>query len=285
MGRYYERYYTHADKPETKSISGITLKSSVLKRLADGWRNAKYGTRRPSYGIAGALLISGLWPLRQWLMAECRHIPPPRLRSLGYRVLDVGFGDGRFLRFAQESGCLAVGMEIDTVAAAAARDSGLDVHVGDIQAALERFGAASFDFITMSHVIEHVHEPRKALACAAELLKPGGRLWIETPNPDSFGYLRFSHKWRDLDPPRHLCLMTEPALVAAASAAGLDLFRRYRRPFVTFEVYPFSSAACNNKRSAFYLRLRCAWDEWLSTILRRRQEWLTLAFQRRETDN
>ena len=38
------------------------------------------------------------------------------------------------------------------------------------------------------------------------LLRPGGTLWLQTPNIDSWGYREFGADWRALDPPRHLCL-------------------------------------------------------------------------------
>jgi len=282
IGRYYDRYYTHhLSGPDSEPISGIAVESSFLKRLANSWRNARHGSQRPSLGPLGAVAIVLAWPLRKWLDAECRHIPPARRRTRDFRVLDVGFGDGRFLRFATEAGCQAVGMEVDPKAVASARERGVDVHAGDIAAAVERFGEKAFDYITMSHVIEHVHSPRQVLATAERMLRPGGTLWIETPNPLSFGHSRFGARWRDLDPPRHMCLMTHEALVTLAASCGLDLARQHHRPFVAFEVFPFSAAASGGRASRLRIRLLSGACELLALFRPQRREWLTLSFTRR----
>ena len=280
IGRYYERYYTHTIAPDSAPISGIAVQSGLLKGLANSWRNARYGTSRPSKGLPGYFFMILAWPLRQWIQAECRHLPLPFARHAGFRVLDVGFGDGRFLQFAAESGCLAVGVEVDAKAVSAARERGIDAHAGDVFDALARFGGDSFDYITLSHVIEHVHEPRKVLACAAQLLRPGGILWVEWPNPQSFGHNLFASRWRDLDPPRHLCIMSRDALVSAASAVGLALDAEHYRPFVSFEVFPFSAKAAGQAGGKSAMRLRCVIYELLGFFRPQRSEWLTLSFKR-----
>jgi len=284
IGRYYDRYYTHSTAPDSAPISGIAVQSSWLKRLANSWRNARYGTNRPSLGPLGAVALVVAWPLRQWVHAECRHLPPHQTGRRRPRVLDVGFGDGRFLRFAAEAGWDAQGMEIDPKAVAAAQANGLQVHQGDISAALARFGSDSFDYITMSHVIEHVHHPHDVLAAARALLRAGGTLWVETPNPESFGHQVFGARWRDLDPPRHLCLSTRHALISAAARNGLPLEAEHHRPFVPFEVFPFSAAACGTPYRGTRGTLQCAGYELLSLLRPQRREWLTLSFKRPLSD-
>jgi SAM-dependent methyltransferase len=46
------------------------------------------------------------------------------------------------------------------------------------------------DVIVAGEVIEHVMNPGRALESCAEVLKPGGRLILSTPNPDGFAYWR-----------------------------------------------------------------------------------------------
>ena len=86
IGRYYQRYYTHVQAPDSQTISGIAVHSSALSRLANSWRNVRYGTHRPSLGYVGALVMVMLTPLRRWVDAECRHIPPAGARSQGFSV-------------------------------------------------------------------------------------------------------------------------------------------------------------------------------------------------------
>jgi 2-polyprenyl-3-methyl-5-hydroxy-6-metoxy-1,4-benzoquinol methylase len=280
IGRYYASYYTHDDDNDAKQISGIGVRSSFLKRLANSWRNHRYGTRRESLGLLGVAVMFLVWPLRRWIDAECRHLPASRDRPGQFRVLDIGFGDGRFLRFASEAGCTAVGFEMDQKAVDSAARSGMSVFQGDALAALRVFGKASFEYVTMSHVIEHVHSPREVLAAAADLLADDGLLWLETPNPSSIGHSTFRDRWRDLDPPRHLVIMQRDALIALAASCGLELDEEYRRPFVAFEVFPFSARSADPGSSRVGVLFRAGIAELIAALQVRRSEWLTLRFRR-----
>jgi SAM-dependent methyltransferase len=78
-----------------------------------------------------------------------------------------------------------------------------------------------FDAITMNHVIEHMHDPGATMARCLKLLKPGGRLWISTPNLDSWGRRFYGHAWYGLEPPRHLVLFTASSLRRLLAETGL----------------------------------------------------------------
>ena len=117
-------------------------------------------------------------------------------------------------------GWQVVGVEPDPQAAAVARSRGLDVRLGGIEV-LDGF-TGEFDWITMSHVIEHVHDPIGLLRACHRLLRPEGRIWIETPNLDSLGHSIYASNWRGLEPPRHLVLFTYLSLRRALSEAGFE---------------------------------------------------------------
>ncbi len=276
IGRYYEHYYTHDADAEVQPISGIAVQSSAAKKLANSWRNFRYGSTRSSFGVAGVALAIIFSPLRRWIDAESRHLPAGSARSRRLDVLDIGYGDGRFLRFAAEIGHRAAGVEIDPKAVERARRGSIDVHQGDIDTAAAVWGSDQFDYITMSHVIEHVHDPRHVIGVASRLLRPGGRLWIECPNASALGLAHYGSRWRDLDPPRHLCIPTLGALAQVAANAGLKLERQHRRPFVPFEVYPFSAVASGQSAKAGYRR--AIWAEIVAQFRPRQREWLTLTF-------
>jgi SAM-dependent methyltransferase len=74
--------------------------------------------------------------------------------------------------------------------------------------------------VTLSHVIEHVHDPLAALREAFRVLKPGGHIWLATPNIGSLGHARFGADWRGLEPPRHLVLFNNNSLQKALDDAG-----------------------------------------------------------------
>jgi len=94
-----------------------------------------------------------------------------------------------------------------------------------------------FSFITMSHVIEHLHEPIKTLEDCFRLLQPGGTLWIETPSIKALGYSYFHDKWRGLEAPRHLVLFSPDALKFALQKAGFVSISRQARPIRSLGIF------------------------------------------------
>jgi SAM-dependent methyltransferase len=161
--------------------------------------------------------------LRRIIDFDYRHLPPG-----GGTLLDVGCGSGNFLVLAKESGWEALGVEPDSAAVAEARRKGVSVQLGGLESYAGQEGR--FDVITMHHVIEHFHDPLGALRDCHRLLKPGGILWLVTPNIDSFGHARFGRLWRGLEVPRHLVLFNERSLFQALECAGFKRWHRFSAP-------------------------------------------------------
>jgi len=113
-----------------------------------------------------------------------------RLRAIAARagrpgsLLDVGCGDGLFLRVARDAGWRVDGIEFSPEGAgrAAARLE-RPVAVGDLAAAAVLPGP--FDVVTVWHVLEHLPEPRPMLAAAHRRLRAGGLLVVAVPNLDN----------------------------------------------------------------------------------------------------
>ena len=104
------------------------------------------------------------------------------------KVLDIGCGGGLFLALLEREGAGGVGIELsDSRAHYAATKHGLEVHKRPIESDFWQKGyAQSFDAVTLWDVIEHVNYPLQTLRCAANVLKKGGLLLIDTPCRDSF---------------------------------------------------------------------------------------------------
>jgi len=99
----------------------------------------------------------------------------------GDQVLELGSGDGTLLRRLQQYGAEVIGTDLDPEGARYVEQQlGLPVVVAPFEEA--DFGGKMFDAIVSAHVIEHVFEPVAVLSRARELLKPGGVLFLETPN-------------------------------------------------------------------------------------------------------
>jgi 2-polyprenyl-6-hydroxyphenyl methylase/3-demethylubiquinone-9 3-methyltransferase len=104
------------------------------------------------------------------------------------KVLDIGCGGGLFLSLLEREGAQTVGIELsDSRAHYATTRHGLEVHKRPIESDFWQRGYADyFDAVTLWDVIEHVNYPFQTLISAANVLKTGGLLLIDTPCRDSF---------------------------------------------------------------------------------------------------
>lgn len=100
------------------------------------------------------------------------------------RVLELGFGEGRFLAYAHERGWKATGTEMNTELVEVARRKGFDAVHAD---RLNTFGDGSFDLIAAFDVLEHLEAGAllEFLQELRRLLRPEGVLLARFPNGDS----------------------------------------------------------------------------------------------------
>jgi SAM-dependent methyltransferase len=198
----YRSYYTH------DGGAGRPAVGRLRRGLANDYRRVRWGYTQGS-AIPGGRLIPRLAPSRGALVdRELRHLPA----TAGGRLLDVGSGSGAFLAQMEALGWRAEGIDPDPAAVAGARAAGLEVARGTLRDLDNEEHAAAFDAVTLSHVIEHLHDPVGDLRILSRLLRPGGLLWIATPNLEALGLRRFGRDWLGLDPPRHLVLFTRASL-------------------------------------------------------------------------
>jgi SAM-dependent methyltransferase len=131
------------------------------------------------------------------------------------RILEIGFGNGAFLRFARDAGHDVVGLEVIDGLRNAARNAGYGV-----LDSLEQAAPESFDLICAFDVLEHV--PQDALpALLLEIrraLRPGGRFLARFPNGDSPFGRAFQHG--DLT---HVTPLGSGKVEALAGMVGLQL--------------------------------------------------------------
>lgn len=165
-------------------------------------------------------------------------------RDGSLRVLDVGCADGRLLDWYKGSAAgeriETHGIEMDESAAETARRRGHRVVTGRFEVD-EQLESGSFDLILALHVIEHVDDPNGFARRAAELLAPGGLLFIATPNWDSVDARRLRGNWGGNHWPRHWTLYDEATLRALADSIGLELARVEYQPNPIFWVWSFHS--------------------------------------------
>lgn len=102
-------------------------------------------------------------------------------------VLDIGAGRGELLRLLVDRGKECWGLEIDEGLVRDAAVAGLDIRLTDGLDGLREQPFGSLGAIVLLHVIEHLtpNEQMELIQLAFDRLAPGGRLVIETPNPQS----------------------------------------------------------------------------------------------------
>jgi len=135
------------------------------------------------------------------------------------RLLEVGPGQGVELFCLRALGWVAQGLEVDPVAAGRARQtSGCEVAVGTLESA--GYAPGSFDLVYMSHVLEHLPDPARALRRCLELLAPGGRLVLVHPNPSGLTARTLGRFSCVFEPPRHLALPTVAGVLSLLRSLG-----------------------------------------------------------------
>jgi SAM-dependent methyltransferase len=232
IGLAYRSYYTH--RPPTVPPPTGWLRQG----LANDYRRARWGYAE-GQAIPGGRVIPRLAPSRGAIVdREVRHLPAVP----GGRLLDVGCGSGVFLAQAAALGWRAEGIDPDPEAVSSARDAGLNVFQGTLADLDPGEQRGAFDAVTLSHVIEHLHDPADDLRRISVLLRPGGLLWIATPNPESLGFRRFGRDWRGLEPPRHLVLFTRASLERLLRRTGFDPLAPPQTPPNAFEMFRQSAA-------------------------------------------
>ena len=155
-----------------------------------------------------------------------RAVPPHRWRVYaGYfsgcaHVLDVGCGQGAFLEALRAQGISAVGVERNHSLCQKTSSSGLDVVEADAVEHLSR-NVAAYDGIFCHHVIEHMRfeELCRLTHVAHGALRPGGRLVVVTPNPESIT-AQLSTFWQD---PEHVRFYHHRLLCSLLCQGGFEI--------------------------------------------------------------
>ncbi len=140
------------------------------------------------------------------------------------RLLEIGCGDGYFLRYVKDLGWDVEGIELGRSAAEFARERlGVRVHCGRVEEL--SLPQSRYDVIYLHHVFEHLGSPLETLQRLRPLLADGGWLYLAIPNWRSLDRRIFGACWIGMTPPQHLFLYDRSTLKALLAKAGFKLKR------------------------------------------------------------
>jgi 2-polyprenyl-3-methyl-5-hydroxy-6-metoxy-1,4-benzoquinol methylase len=178
-------------------------------------------------------------------------------------ILDIGAGTGYFLHYMKKKNWEVYGTEKSVEAREfAKKHRNLDILPED---ALFSLPTASFDAITLWHVMEHLPNIRQYWQIISKLLKPDGILIIALPNSGSWDAKHYGSYWAAWDVPRHLWHFTPKHIEKSGDKEGFRLIHSQRMPFDAFYISIMSE---KYKKSAFPILKGIFFGKisWLSSL-------------------
>lgn len=133
-------------------------------------------------------------------------------------ILDFGCGRGWFLDEAKKRGWNVYGTEFSADAIALCEQKGIVMKQGDLLSS--DFNGVRFDVVFCSEVIEHVNDPVPQLQSMYKVLRPGGCLYLTTPNFNCYLRYQFGPDYNIVEYPEHLCYFTKKTMDMALQKAG-----------------------------------------------------------------
>lgn len=147
----------------------------------------------------------------------------PIATGVGARIIEIGFGNGAFLGWAQARGAEVYGVELNEILARRAEQYlGIGRAFGSIDAEPLQALRGSFSHVVAFDVLEHIPQQQiPAFLCRVrELLTPDGRCLLRFPNGDSpFGRLIQNGD------PTHCTAIGRGKLAFFARQAGLTVLK------------------------------------------------------------
>jgi 2-polyprenyl-3-methyl-5-hydroxy-6-metoxy-1,4-benzoquinol methylase len=127
------------------------------------------------------------------------------------KMLDVGSALGDSLTEAKKLGWKNLyGVELSDYAAKESRKRGLDIKTGTLYSA--KYPSNYFDVVTLQDVIEHVKDPVEEIKEIKRVLKPGGYVFLVTPDVGGLWAKLLGPLWYHYKPGEHIMYFSQKTL-------------------------------------------------------------------------
>jgi SAM-dependent methyltransferase len=207
-----------------------------------------------------------------WLDTRARFVAgTPR----GGALLDLGSSDGETLCHLAELRPDLRLFAADLAGNPAAYPAGCQFQRADLERDRLPWPDGSMDAITCMHLVEHLKELDGLWAEVSRLLKPGGRVYLETPHPKSLvmpsptGKAAGTFTLNFFDDVTHVRLVSVGALALGAKARGLEIENSgTSRNWLFAASYPMFLLLPDSRKK---MTARVHWAGWSAYLIARRR--------------
>jgi len=135
-------------------------------------------------------------------------------------ILEIGYGRGILLVAFESMGHRVTGIDRGALELRPTERLRARATIYPGQAEGAALPADSFDLIYGIHVVEHLADPAAVLAACHRWLRPGGLLYLITPNAQSAGLTVFRDRWWNLEDPTHARFFSPRSISLMLRRAG-----------------------------------------------------------------
>jgi len=196
-------------------------------------------------------------PFIQWIITRRIHSTASEWVKQNFKrgkILDVGCGNGEFLKELKDQNWKVSGSDISKIA-----KENTEKIVGESIVKVGDFSKLKFkerfDYVSFWHVLEHVENPQDYFTKAESILTEGGKVVGEVPNFDSLALRIFKSNYSWLAIPVHITYFSKESLAYLAKKDG---FRKISFYYPSRALLNFALSIdkyCQKKHFPFFLRM------------------------------
>ena len=139
------------------------------------------------------------------------------------KLLDVGCAQGAFLAACSDTSFQLFGVEPSKFTYVEAIKIASNSTIYNKTLLEADFPENNFDVVSLINTLEHLVNPRDTIVEIFRILKPGGLLFIETPNIDHWIPRLLGRNWVQLSVPDHVAFFSKKILTDMMGEIGFNL--------------------------------------------------------------